>query len=91
MQTIRGGLFHAMNQAQATHYEAYYLPLMCTIIAQCLLHKQVAMHHTRGGTVSGRSETIGIINEEEVEQVSQERQTRRWQVEVKLDITSRNK
>lgn len=43
MQTISGGLFHAMNQAQATYYEAYYLPLMCTIIAHCLLHKQVAM------------------------------------------------
>ena len=43
MQTISGGLFHAMNQAQATYYEAYYLSLMCTIIAHCLLHKQVAM------------------------------------------------
>ena len=36
-----------------------------------------------------QEEKIGIINEEEVEQVSQERQARRLQVEVKLDITSR--
>ena len=58
MQTISGGLFHAMNQAQATYYEAYYLPLMCTIIAHCLLHKQVAMHHTRGGMDSGQETNV---------------------------------